>query len=459
VKRRQFITLLGGAAAWPLAARAQQRERARRVGVIMGFAEDDGVWQSYLATFRQRLQDFGWTEGHNIHFDYRFTGESTERMRIAATEVVAMGPDVIFVTTNPVVSAVKEVTRTIPIVFTWVSDSVGSGYVTSLAHPGGNITGFHNYEPVLGAKWMGILKEIAPAVRRVGFVHVPEITANVAFMRVGEASSAALGMTVSGAGVRNAVDIERVLTEFAQEPNGGLIVTPSPLTATRRALIIDLAARLRLPTIYSFRFYAASGGLISYGIDQTELVREAASYVDRILRGANPAELPVQLPTKYQLVINLKTANALGLNVPQFDAIARRRGDRVKRREFITLLGGAVAPWPLAARAQQPMIPVIGMLSPRASGDVPQLIAAVRQGLKESGYVEGQNVTIEYRFAENQNERLAALAADLVHRQVTVIVATAAPAAVAAKAATTNIPIIFPYGSDLLPASIDRAAT
>jgi putative tryptophan/tyrosine transport system substrate-binding protein len=317
LKRREFIALVGGAAAaWPLAAHAQQGERVRRVGVIMGFAEDDEVWQTYLATFRQRLHEFGWTERHNIQFDYRFTGESTERMRIAATEVVAMAPDVIFVTTNPVVSALKEVTRTIPIVFTWVSDSVGSGYVASFAHPGGNITGFHNYEPVLGAKWMGILKEIAPAVRRVGFVHVPEITANVAFMRVGEASSAALGMTVSGAGVRNAADIERVLTEFAQEPNGGLIVTPSPLTATRRALIIDLAARLRLPTIYSFRFYAASGGLVSYGIDQTELVREAASYVDRILRGANPAELPVQLPTKYQLVINLKTANALGLNVP-----------------------------------------------------------------------------------------------------------------------------------------------
>jgi putative ABC transport system substrate-binding protein len=211
---------------------------------------------------------------------------------------------------------VQQLTRTIPIVFTWVSDSIGSGYVANLAHPGGNITGFHNYEPALDAKWVAILKEIAPAVRRVAFVHVPEITANVAFMRVGEASSAALGMTVSGAGVRNAADIERVLPEFAKEPDGGLIVTPSPLTATRRTEIIELAARLRLPAIYPFRFYADSGGLISYGIDQTELVREAASYVDRILRGATPADLPVQLPTKYQLVINIKTANALGLNVP-----------------------------------------------------------------------------------------------------------------------------------------------
>jgi len=317
MRRREFITLLGGAAvAWPLAARAQQVERMRHIGVIMGFAEDDPVWQAYLATFRQRLQEFGWSEGRNIRFDYWFTGESAERMRTAATEVVAMSPDVVFISTNPVVSAVMQVTRTIPIVFTWVSDSVGSGYVRNLAHPGGNITGFHNYEPALGPKWMGILKEIAPAVRRVAFVHVPEITANVAFMRAGEASSAALEMAVSGAGVRNDADLERVLTEFAQEPGGGMIVTPSPLTATRRAVIIELAARLRLPAIYSFRFYAESGGLLSYGIDQTELVREAASYVDRILRGANPADLPVQLPTKYQLVINIKTAKALGLNVP-----------------------------------------------------------------------------------------------------------------------------------------------
>ena len=286
--------------------------------MIMGFAQDDEVWQAYLATFRQRLQDFGWTHGRNIRFDYRFTGESTERMRIAAAEVVAMRPDVIFVSTNPVLSALSQVTRTIPIVFTWVSDSVGSGYVTSLARPAGNITGFHNFEPALGGKWLGVLKEIAPAVTRIGIVHVPEITANVAFLRVAEAAAAATssGITVSGAGVQNADDIERVLNEFAREPNGGLIVTPSPLTATRRDVIIEAAARLRLPAIYPFRFYAVSGGLMSYGIDQTELVREAASYVDRILRGANPGELPVQLPTKYQLVININTARMLGLTVP-----------------------------------------------------------------------------------------------------------------------------------------------
>jgi putative ABC transport system substrate-binding protein len=316
LRRRKFIVALGSAAAWPRAGRAQQGERVRRVSVIMGFAEADPVWQAYLATFRQRLQEFGWTEGRNVRFDYRFTGESAARMRSAAAEVVAMAPDVIFVSTNPVVSAVLEETRSIPIVFTWVSDSVGSGYMSNLAHPGGNITGFHNYEPALGQKWMGILKEIAPAVRRVAFVHVPEITANVAFMRAGEASGAALGISVSGAGVRNEADLERVLTNFAQEPDGGLIVTPSPLTATRREVIVDLAARCRLPAVYPFRFYAESGGLISYGTDQTELVREAASYVDRILRGASAGDLPVQLPTKYQLVINMRTARALGLNIP-----------------------------------------------------------------------------------------------------------------------------------------------
>ena len=317
MRRREFITLLGGAAAWPLAARAQQQDRTRRIGVLMGFAENDEVWQTYLSVFKQRLHEFGWTEGRNLRIDYRFAGESTERTRVAAAELVALAPDVIFVSTNPAVSALLRETRTIPIVFTWVSDSVGSGYVASLAHPGGNVTGFHNFEPAVGGKWLGVLKQIAPQVRWVAVVHVPKIAANVAFIRVAEAASASLGMTVTGAGVRDAADIERVLTEFAREPNGGLIVTPSPLTATKRDVIIATAAKLGLPAIYSFRFYVESGGLVSYGIDQLETVKEAASYVDRISRGARPAELPVQLPTKFHLVVNLKTAKTLGLTVPE----------------------------------------------------------------------------------------------------------------------------------------------
>jgi putative ABC transport system substrate-binding protein len=279
----------------------------------MGFSAEDEVWQAYLATFRGRLQELGWATGRNLRIDYRFVGDSTERTRIAAEELVALGPDAIFVSTNPVVTAVLRATHTIPIVFTWVSDSVGSGYVKSLAHPGGNITGFHNYEPALGGKWLEVLKEVAPSVRRVAVVHVPKIAANVAFIRVAEASSESLAVTVTAAGVRDAADVDSVLSDFAREPNGGLIVTPSPLTATRRDVIIAAAARLNLPAIYPFRFYAASGGLISYGIDQLETVREAASYVNRILRGEDPGDLPVQLPTKYQLIINLKTAKALGL--------------------------------------------------------------------------------------------------------------------------------------------------
>jgi putative ABC transport system substrate-binding protein len=315
LKRREFISLLGGAVAWPLAARAQKNGQVRRVGVIMGFAENDEVWRAYLANFRQGLQELGWTEGRNIRFDYRFTGDSEELMHSMAEEVAALQPDVILVSTNSVVSATLKATRSIPIVFTWVSDPVGSGFVSNLPHPGGNITGFHNFEPAIGGKWLAFLKQIAPDLRRVAVVHVPEIIPNVAFLHVVEAAAPSLGLSVTAAAVRNAADIERVLSAFGQE-GGGLIVTPSALTATRRDLIITLAARLRLPAIYSFGFYAESGGLMSYGINQLELVRSAASYVDRILRGTSPGDLPVQLPLRYELVINLKTASALGLAVP-----------------------------------------------------------------------------------------------------------------------------------------------
>jgi putative tryptophan/tyrosine transport system substrate-binding protein len=318
MRRREIIALLGGAAAaWPLAAHAQQADRMRRIGVLMGFAENDEVWQSYLSSLKQRLQDLGWIEGRNVRIYYRFTGDDTERTRVAAEELVALAPDLIFVSTNPVVSAVMRATRKIPIVFTWVSDSVGSGYVASLARPGGNVTGFHNFEPAFGGKWLEMLKEVAPNVRRAAVLHVPEIAANVALLHAVEAASIALGMTVTPAAARDAADVERVLTAFAREPDGGLVVTPSPLTATRRDLITEVAARLSLPAIYPFGFYSASGGLLSYGIDQLELVHGAASYVDRVLRGANPGELPVQLPTKFRLVINLNSAKALGLTIPE----------------------------------------------------------------------------------------------------------------------------------------------
>jgi putative tryptophan/tyrosine transport system substrate-binding protein len=313
--RRAFVTLLGGAAIWSQAARAQKSGGVRRVGVIMGFAENDEVWQVYLETFRKALQDLGWTDGRNIRFDYRFTGDSEQLMLSVAEEIVGLAPDVILVSTNSVVAATLKTTRSIPVVFTWVSDPVGSGFVTNLPHPGGKITGFHNFEPAIGGKWLAYLSQIVPGLRRVAVVHVPEVAPNVAFLRVVEASAPQMGIAVTAAEIRNAADIEQVLSAFGQQ-GGGLIVTPSALTATRRDLIIGLAARFGLPAIYSFGFYATSGGLISYGINQLEQVPPAASYVDQILRGANPGDLPVQLPLKYELVINLKTAAALGLTVP-----------------------------------------------------------------------------------------------------------------------------------------------
>ena len=314
--RRSFLwAATGGLLAAPRAAEGQAAGKVPRIGVLMGFAENDEVWQAYLAAFRRRLQELGWTVGRNVRIDYRFAGENAERIRSGAGELVAIAPDVILVSTNPAVSAVMQATRTIPIVFTYVSDSVGSGFVASLARPGGHITGFHNFEPAISGKWLEVLKQIAPGVRRVAVVHVPDIAANVALLHAVEAASTS-GITVTGAGVRAAADIEPTLTAFARVPNGGLIIAPSPLTTTRRELIIASAARRSLPAVYPFRFFCESGGLVSYGIDHMEQVREAASYVDRILRGANPGELPVQLPTKFELVINLKTAKALGLTIP-----------------------------------------------------------------------------------------------------------------------------------------------
>jgi putative ABC transport system substrate-binding protein len=242
MRRRVFISVLGSAAIWQFAARAQMSDGVRRVGVIMGFAENDEVWQAYLSTFRQALQNLGWTEGRNILFDYRFSGESEERMHRMAEEIVGLAPDVILASTNSVVSAILNVTRSIPVVFTWVSDPVRSGFVPNLHHPGGKITGFHNFEPPIGGKWLAYLNQIAPGLRRVAVVHVPEIAPNVAFLRVVEAAAPQMGITVSPAEIRNADDIERVLSGFGQQ-GGGLIVTPSALTATRRKLIVSLAAR------------------------------------------------------------------------------------------------------------------------------------------------------------------------------------------------------------------------
>jgi putative ABC transport system substrate-binding protein len=288
----------------------------RRVGVLIPVSGRPDFWNAYLAAFRQRLQALGWTEGRDFQVDVHLTDEDVGHIGPAAAALVAASPDVIFVTTNPAVAIVTRSTRTIPIVFASISDAVGSGYVASFAHPGGNATGFQNFEPAIAVKWLEVLKEIAPAVRHVAVVHDSANPTNVAFVREAERASGVSGVTVSAAGLREATDVDTVLRAAAKQPNTGLIVVPTPITAAGRDAIVSLAAELALPTMYPFTFYTDAGGLVAYTFDRMEQVREAASYVNRILRGAKPAELPVQLPTRYELVINLKTARALGLTVP-----------------------------------------------------------------------------------------------------------------------------------------------
>jgi putative ABC transport system substrate-binding protein len=311
--RRAFITLLGGAAAWPVAVRAQQPERMRRIIVLMGIANDAEA-QARAVALRQGLQVLGWTMGRNIQIDYSFADGDAERMRVYAKEAVASGPDLLLAVTNPALQAIRDATHSQPIVFLQVSDPVGGGFVESLAHPGDNITGFTNFEPEMGGKWLQTLKEMAPAVEHVAFVLHPETSAHAGFLRTAETASKALGIKVTSLGVHNANEIEPAITQFALMPKAGLIVAPHPLT--RGKLTIDLAAHHRLPAIYPFAFHAREGGLVAYGIDQVDQWRSAATYVDRILRGTKPADLPIQQPTKYELVINLKTAKAIGHEVP-----------------------------------------------------------------------------------------------------------------------------------------------
>ena len=295
----------------------QHGQRVRRIGVLISFSQTDPETQALIAAFKQRFKELGWTEGGNVQIDYRFTDGNPERTRLASAELVGLTPDVILADANPAVSSLMQVTKSIPIVFTRTSDPVGSGFVSNLAHPGGNVTGFHSFEPAIAGKWLEVLKELAPGVRRAAVVHHPDIAANVAFVRAAEVASSTFGVTITSAAVRNAKDIEETITKFAQEPNGGLVVAPAPPTFNNRELVVALAARFRLPAVYSFRLFVTSGGLASYGYDAKDIWRAAAAYVDRVLRGEKPGDLPVQLPAKYQLVINLKTAKALGLSIPQ----------------------------------------------------------------------------------------------------------------------------------------------
>jgi len=315
IRRREFITLLGGAAAWPVTARAQPGERARRIGVFAALAADDAEWQTRLAAFHQGLQGLGWTVGRNIRIDYRQAPGDSEQLRRHAAELVALAPDVILATGTPVMTPLQQATRTVPIVFTVVPDPVGAGYVESLARPGGNATGFMTYEPGLGAKWLELLKELKPTVTRVGVLRDP-ITAGIGLWSAIQAVAPSFGVEVTPINMRDASEIERGITAFARGPNDGLIVTGSALATTHRNRIVELAARHKLPAIYPFPYFVRDGGLICYGPDLIDQYRRAAGYVDRILKGEKPADLPVQAPVKYEMVLNLKTARVLGLDVP-----------------------------------------------------------------------------------------------------------------------------------------------
>ena len=317
MNRREFITLFSCATAWPIAARAQQAERMRRIGVLTAATPaDDPDGQARLAAFLQVLQQLGWTDGRNLRIDYRWGLGDANNIRRYAAELAALAPDVILSVGTASMGPLLQATRTVPIVFVSVTDPVGAGFVDSLARPGGNATGFIQFEYSLSGKWLELLKQIAPGVTRAAVFRDPAITSGIGQFAVIQSVAPSLGVEVSPISVRDAGEIERTVAAFARSPNGGLIVTSGAGSVLHRELIIALAARYKLPAVYYRRYFVTSGGLISYGFDLVDQYRHAAGYVDRILKGEKPADLPVQAPTKYELALNLKTAKALGLEVP-----------------------------------------------------------------------------------------------------------------------------------------------
>jgi putative tryptophan/tyrosine transport system substrate-binding protein len=317
MRRRNFIALLGGAAAvWPLVARAQQPERMRRIGVLMATAENDSETQHRLSALRDGLQKLGWTEGRNIRIEYRWGENDLDRMRAGAEELAALKPEVIFAAPTSALVAMHRATSTIPTVFAQVADPVAQGLVASNSQPGGNITGFATYEYAVGLKWVELLKQIAPQVTQIAVLYDPEQPAAAGYVAAIEAAARSFSIRLVLDAVRDATAIERAIESFAGEPNGGLILPPTAFTVAHRALIISLALRYRLPNIFALRYNVLEGGLASYGVDNIDLYRRAAQYVDRILKGEKPSDLPIQFADKFELVINLKTARALGLDIP-----------------------------------------------------------------------------------------------------------------------------------------------
>jgi putative tryptophan/tyrosine transport system substrate-binding protein len=314
MRRRDFITLIGSTAAWPLAAQGQQPDQMRRIGVLMTGPSDDQEGQSRLAGFLRGLQELGWTAGGNLQIDYRWANDSAQRHQYAA-ELIALAPEVILASTSPSTAALQQASQTVPIIFAAVTDPVGQGFVASLPHPGGNITGFALYEYGIGTKWLELLKEIAPYLTQVAVLRDPTLPFTSGELGAMQGVAPSLHVDVSAVNVRDAGEIERGIAAFARQPNGGLVTLGSPVTLANTDMIVTLAARHRLPAIYTTRYFGTGGGLMSYGPDRVDLYRRAAGYVDRILRGEKPTNLPVEAPTKYQLVINLKAAKALDLKI------------------------------------------------------------------------------------------------------------------------------------------------
>jgi putative tryptophan/tyrosine transport system substrate-binding protein len=328
VRRREFITLVGGATAWPMVARAQQGERVRRIGVLLTVAANDPEAQIRITAFQRGLQELGWTEGRNVRTEYRFAAGDADRTRSHAADLVGQAPDVILANGTAILWALQRETRSIPIVFVGVPDPVGDGFVTSLAHPDGNLTGFTNFEFSMGGKWLQLLTEIMPNLERAALIFNPDTAPGrgLLFLRSVEAARPSLATAVIASPAREVGELERVIARFAGEPNAGLIIHPDLFTAGHQELIVALAARHRLPAVYPFSYFVDKGGLISYGTATDDLFRRSASYIDRILRGAKPADLPVQQPIKFELFINLQTAKTLGLKIP---AALVSRADKV----------------------------------------------------------------------------------------------------------------------------------
>ncbi len=447
MKRREFITLLGGAAAaWPLAARAQQTAMP-----VIGFlnAQSSDTSANRLRAFRQGLKDAGYVEGENVTIEYRWAEGRYEQLPAQAADLVRRRVDVIAAFAPHAALAAKAATSTIPIVFAVPEDPVRLGLVASLARPGGNLTGINFFVGELVAKRLDLLRELLPAAARVAVLINPASPAAEITMRDAEVAARALGLQIQVLHASTSREINAAFATFVNERPDAVFVGGDPFFNDRRIQLANVASYHRVPATYSNRDLAEAGGLMSYGTNIADSYRTVGIYTGRVLKGAKPADLPVVQASKFELVINAQTARMLGLDVPPIAARPRRRGDRMRRREFITLLGGAAAAWPLAARAQQPAMPVIGLINAGFPETSVSRLAAFRQGLNELGYVEGQNVTIEYRWAEGRYDRYPELVADLIRRKVGVIATGAsAPAALAAKAATSTIPIVFGVGED-----------